>query len=170
MKLPQEIKILNHIYKVMEVDEIKDDSPTANPEEVILGTLDDQKLQILVVKSIQPSRKYQIFLHELVHAMFNIIDLKRYLKDPEVEESLVNFLSDILLQTLTDNALKFPKKYKKLAFLSDKELMNNILSNHGQGVSVSEICRTFQVSEHDVRQLIKLKGKVKKKTKIKKSH
>lgn len=152
MKLPSEVKILNHHYTVMEVDEIKDDS--LENGDCLLGLLDDTKLQILVIKSLSPSRKYQIFLHEVTHALFNIIDFRRYLKDPETEESVVNFISDILLQVLTDNDFKFPKKYKKLALEDDKELSDVVLDNHRKGVSIKDICNTFQVEAKEVKKLL----------------
>jgi hypothetical protein len=167
MKLPTEIRLLNHVYKVMEVDEITDTDPDTNQEESILGLLDDTNLQILVVKSLHPSRKYQVFLHELLHAMFNIIELRRLLKDPESEETIVNFISDNLLHVLTDNGLKFPKKRSVPTLKTDLNLANSILENHSKGVSIADLCKTFQVNEKEVKQLLKTKLKQTKK-KIKK--
>lgn len=170
--LPSEIKILNHIYKVIEVDEIVDSSVHSEEGEQILGLLDDKSLQILLVKSLHPSRKYQIFLHELVHAIFNIIDFQRLLKDPDSEETVVNFVSDALLQILTDNPLKFPRRYLKMSLTQDKNLADNIMSNHDNGVSIPELSKSFQVAEKEVKQLInsrkdKKKHRTKKKLKKK---
>lgn len=172
MLLPSEIKILNHVYKVIEVDEITDDvEGTVSDTDQVLGLLDDSALQILILKSLQPSRKYQVFLHEMTHALFNIIDFRRYLKDPEAEESVVNFLSDILLQVLTENSLKFPKQYKKMPLGDDNVMKSTIIANHTSGVPIKDICKTFHLKEADVKKVIKdtkgSKGKDTKKVKSK---
>lgn len=165
--IPSEIKVLNHIYKVIEVDEISDDIAAEDKEkqgDQILGLLDDTALQILLVKDVQPSRKYQIFLHEIVHAIFNIIEFRRFLKDQESEDTIVNAVSDILFQVITENNLNPTKKsleHRKVG--DDPNLVNTIKYNYEKGISVKDLCKTFHLSEKELKSIIKGCAKEKKK-------
>ena len=163
MKLPHEVKIMHHTYKVLEVDEIKIDLAAGDEQgEVILGLLDDTNLQILIVKNMNASRKAQVFLHELTHAIFNVIDGRRLLRDPEAEESIVNAISDILLQVLSDNQFQFQKVYIT-DNSTDPQIIQNVMSNVEKGVDVKEICSSFHLEEKDVKKIIKQNTPPKKK-------
>lgn len=167
MIIPTEVKILNHTYKVIEVDEISSDGVDTEKDDSILGLLDDTSLQILLVKSLHPSRKYQIFLHEVIHAIFNIIDFRKFLKDQESEESVVNFVSDILLQVLTENNIK-PVNNQKYDLCEDPMFVQNIISNFNNGITIQDICKTFQTDEKTVKKVLRLHKELvaKKKEKV----
>lgn len=155
MKLPREVKILHHTYKVLEVDEIKADLHDGDePGEEILGLLDDTNLQILIAKNMNASRKAQVFLHELTHAVFNVIDGRRLLRDPESEESIINAFSDILLQVLSDNQFQFQKVYVQ-DNCTDPQIVQNVMTNHQNGVDVKSICNSFHLEEKEVKKIIK---------------
>lgn len=167
MKLPREVKVLNHTYKVLEVDEIKPDLEHGDDiGDEILGLLDDTNLQILIMKNMNASRKAQVFLHEVTHAVLNIIDVRRLLRDPEAEESIVNAISDILLQVLSDNQFHFEKSYPH-DNVHDGMVIKNVLANHDNGVDVATICESFQLDTKEVKKIIQNGKKSKKEKKEK---
>lgn len=89
MKIPKKVKVGGTHYKIKFVNEV-----SIGPE--YCGSCDSSKLLIEVMNSYKKPAKEQIFLHELLHAIFNHCDL-------EHDEHLIEILSQALYMVIKDN-------------------------------------------------------------------
>lgn len=94
--LPSEINVSGINYKVKEVDGLIVDRD-------FLGTVSYPKSLIKIDSSMSSDKKEQVFVHELMHAIFYESGYDEH------EEEMVNRLGITLYQVLKDNDLSFAK-------------------------------------------------------------
>jgi len=92
--IPDKIKIGGIVYDVKFVDCV--DVADHN----IFGTISHPRQEILIKNQAQPDYTNQIFLHELVHGIFQHCGL-------EQDESVIDRIAFCLYQVLKDNKIKF---------------------------------------------------------------
>ncbi len=92
MKIPKQIKVLGHIYKIKEVN------PDNKFLDVAYSRVDRLKQEIVIRDTLSRSFKEECLLHELLHACDH--------HDAIPEECIQN-LSCNLYQVLKDNKLRF---------------------------------------------------------------
>ena len=90
MKIPQHIKIGNLWYKVEDLDDEDDRA---------FGRSNQRHQWIKLSKNIQDDRKFETFLHEVIH---QLLDNSDYFKESE-DERLIDCLSSGMFQVLKDN-------------------------------------------------------------------
>lgn len=96
MMIPSSVRVGSFDYAVKEV---------AHVEEGSIGLCMPDQLTIYVQQSLPPQRKWQIFWHELLHAMWHAAGLHEF-ENPS-EEQVVALMSYQIARVLSDNpALK----------------------------------------------------------------
>lgn len=100
--LPAKVKVAGVTYDVVEVPmvQIYDDKNYS-------GACHYDKTKIEILEDMSECRKEQVFVHELVHAVFNEAGFDEH------DEDLVNRLGIVLYQVLKDNDLRFKKLSKQ---------------------------------------------------------
>ncbi|WOD61769.1 ImmA/IrrE family metallo-endopeptidase [Niallia taxi] len=96
--IPNKINVAGIDYSVHFVDFIEIDG-NRNYQ----GSCSYQESEISVLNNLSKNRKEQVFVHELVHAIFNEAGFDAQ------DEDMVNRLGIVLYQVLKDNKLSFEK-------------------------------------------------------------
>jgi len=93
-KIPKEIKVGAHVYKIRLVAGLEEEGVKAN------GMLDSDACEILLLRSLTHTKMQEILLHETLHAIFYAIPNKSNILE---EEEFVTHASPHLLQVLQEN-------------------------------------------------------------------
>ncbi|MBC1272673.1 ImmA/IrrE family metallo-endopeptidase [Listeria booriae] len=94
MKIPSEIKVAGVTYSVVEKDVVIIDGCSE-----YIGLCCHSESRIEILSSLSQTRKEQVFIHELVHAILNEAGYKEH------DEDLVSRFSIIAHQVILDNPL-----------------------------------------------------------------
>ena len=95
MTIPDKLKVGGIVYEVKQIGEV--DSKNANVDGQITYNLQE----ILIKSTVKEDYKHQVFLHELLHAVFAHCGLE------DQDESVVVRLAACLYQVLKDNDIDF---------------------------------------------------------------
>lgn len=96
--IPGKVKVAGVVYTVTEQEVIE-----INGNRNYQGACDCGQTEIQILSSLSESRKEQVFVHELVHAILNEAGYDEH------DEELVTRFSIGLHQVLKDNPLNFEK-------------------------------------------------------------
>ncbi|WP_221771569.1 hypothetical protein [Listeria booriae] len=91
-KVPEQVKVTGVIYKVIESAFVESDN-----DKNCLGSCDYTTSTIELLETLSDSKKEQIFVHELTHAIFHEAGFEC------ADEDMVNRIAIVLHQVLKDN-------------------------------------------------------------------
>jgi Zn-dependent peptidase ImmA (M78 family) len=94
--IPNEVKVAGITYKVSEKDYVE-----INVNKNCLGSCSYADSNIVILNSLSNTRKEQVFVHELVHAVLMEAGYDEH------DEDMVNRIGIVLHQVLKENELKF---------------------------------------------------------------
>ena len=100
IKLPKQLKIASHTYKVLYPYEFKEINK-------VMGQCDSNKLEIRISQG-EDTVVWQTFFHELFHAIDRITGQCRFEKEDEGESYLEGFTETFTQVFLDNNLLKKP--------------------------------------------------------------
>jgi hypothetical protein len=87
----------------------------ADPDEDVHGITYEQRCAIYISRDLAPAMREDVFLHELLHAVFavsgagHVLDENCKEKPRKVEEDLIRALTPTLHRLLVDLGFNFPK-------------------------------------------------------------
>lgn len=94
--IPNKVKVAGIEYEVTEKDYVE-----INNDKNYQGSCHYTKASIEVLSTLSNDRKEEVFVHELMHAIFNEAGYDEH------EEDMINRTSKVLYQVLKDNKLYF---------------------------------------------------------------
>ncbi|WP_243356911.1 hypothetical protein [Bacillus litorisediminis] len=94
--IPNKVKVAGIEYETVYKDFIE-----INGDRNYQGSCDYLNTQIDILQDLSETKKEQVFVHELIHAVFHEAGFK------EQDEDMVNRLGIVLYQVLKDNHLYF---------------------------------------------------------------
>ena len=99
MKIPDKLKILGFDWTI---EDHKDIAYQGN----CYGATHQGSQKIFLEPDMTPQKREQVFIHEMMHAIFWQMGLcERYKKDKEIEEEIITTMSQGIYQVLKDNDL-----------------------------------------------------------------
>ena len=99
MKIPEKIKIGGQEFSVV----IDETTTSAN----FLGLCDVDALKITLSKKHSKAKQDQVFLHEILHAVYHTAAMDNIEGVKDKEEYIIDALSQGLYAVLKDNKLRF---------------------------------------------------------------
>lgn len=96
--IPKTVDVAGVIYRTKEVEDVIIDGSTH-----YLGACDYVNTEILLKSDLQDTKKEQVFVHELLHAVYNEAGFD------EQDEDVINRVAIVLYQVLKNNNLRFDR-------------------------------------------------------------